>query len=361
VSVCAGAKLTCALGDHGGVWCWGDNELGSLGVPSKTTPSSASPLSISGLPANTTTLSCVAGLVCVGTADHRVECWGDNTLGGAAPGVHDSEVDTPTPVAGIDDALQVVAGDSSACVLRSSNEVWCWGDNQDGELGIGSSTGSSATDQPPQAAVGVAGAVQVAAGGNAACTVVSGGQVMCFGVDGHGELGDQGAAAPSQATPTGILGLQGVTQISLGIFMGCGLAQGGGVLCWGDNYVGQLGRGTMGEMSLAPAPVVRLPPVLSVAASGGVACAVATDGGLWCWGGNSYGQLGSADTTTKSPIPTQVPGLTGVQQVAVGFDHACALTIDHSVWCWGTNDKGQVGNGSTGGVVPPTRVTVPLL
>lgn len=144
--------------------------------------------------------------------------------------------------------------------------------------------------------------------------------------------------------------------ISLSIFHACGIVE-GGAACWGYNYNGRLGDGTTTD-HYAPVDVVGMSSgIVSVAAGGGHSCAVTSAGAVWCWGSNSYGQLGTGDFV-ESATPVAVPQLSsGVVAVSAGSSHSCALTSTGEVMCWGRNANGQLGDGTTSTAPTPVAVT----
>ncbi|MBI3960814.1 MAG: RCC1 repeat-containing protein, partial [Chloroflexi bacterium] len=201
----------------------------------------------------------------------------------------------------------------------------------------------------PQTAVPLSDIVQVAAGGQHTCALTTGGGVKCWGYNSSGQLGD--GSTTDRSYPVDVVGLgSGVAAIATGGSHTCALTIGGGVKCWGDNYSGQLGDGTSGYLTSksSPVDVVGLSAgVAGIAAGGRGTCALITGGGVKCWGENGYGQLGDGSTTNRS-APVDVTGLgSGATVVAVGGTHTCAITTTGEVKCWGWNFGGQLGDGST--------------
>ena len=201
-----------------------------------------------------------------------------------------------------------------------------------------------------------AGAGSVAAGNQFTCVVTASGGVQCWGNNANGQLGD--GTSVSRGTPADVTGLTGgVTAITAGSSHACALTLNGGVKCWGYNYYGQLGDGTTTQRT-TPVDVSGLTSgVVAVTAGYSHTCALTSSGGVKCWGYNNYGQLGDG-TTTQRATPVDVSGLTsGVIAVAAGYYHTCALTSGGGVKCWGYDNYGQLGDGATTQRPAPVDVT----
>ena len=186
----------------------------------------------------------------------------------------------------------------------------------------------------------------ISAGANHTCTVNDAKEVWCWGSNAFGQLGD--GTTEDRKTPVRVLGLpENSVAVSVGSNYTCVLTGAGGIKCWGLNYNGQLGDGTNVDRR-TPVDVVGLTNnVKSVSLFDSHACAVTIDGGLKCWGANGNGQLGwESEGQLSYNIPTDVPGLdSGVFAVAGGDYHTCAL-VRGVVKCWGNDSFDQLGNGS---------------
>ena len=304
------------------------------------TPSSPSPTApplTSPAPIRSTDSPIAAGVAhsCTLTSASGVTCWG---------AINASFV--PRDVPGLESGVSAIAaGGSHACALVSGG-VSCWGGNDAGQLGNGTTASSDVPVDVSGLASGIRG---IAAGGAHSCALTNSGGVVCWG----NFLGflRNGDATPS-VVPVDVPGLAGdIAAVAAGGYHTCALTTGGRVMCWGDNYAGQLGNGETVDVGLGPVDVSGLASGVTAIAAGGVhACAVTSGGGVRCWGANDAGQLGDG-TTTSSAVPVDVSGLaSGVSAIAAGDGHTCALTNERAVKCWG---GGELGNGTaTGSVVP---------
>lgn len=250
------------------------------------------------------------------------------------------------------------AGAEHTCAVSHSGLAFCWGLNEYGQLGNGSTQSSTV----PTPVVGLESrVVQIAAGSDHTCAVMDSGGVKCWGGNWLGSLGD--GTWKNSTIPVDVVGLSGSAEtVSAGVGHSCAvLRRSRAVQCWGANYTyGMLGNGST-QSSNTPVSVVGLPgPVQDVSAGWFQTCAVTVAGGLWCWGRNDSGQVGDGTRQTRLS-PVSVLGLSSdVTQVTRPNGHVCALTSSGKVRCWGDNESGEHG---TGGYVstlkPQTTVKLP--
>ncbi len=189
-------------------------------------------------------------------------------------------------------------------------------------------------------------ATRVSTARSHSCAVTTGGGVKCWGANWYGQLGDGTVINRLTPVPVSTLG-SGVAAVSAGHYRTCALMTGGGVKCWGSNWDGRLGDGTVINR-LTPVPVSTLGSgVAAVSASYRHTCALTTGGGVKCWGSNEYGQLGDGTAIKRlTPVPVSTLG-SGAAAVSAGGHHTCALMTGGGVKCWGWNGGGQLGDGTT--------------
>jgi alpha-tubulin suppressor-like RCC1 family protein len=224
-----------------------------------------------------------------------------------------------------------------------SGNVQCWGQNANGQLGDGNTSGQSTTP----VGVFISNVEMITAGDAHTCGVLDSGSLQCWGNNNRGQLGN-GATSGEIGSPTNVINLVGDTVIGIAAGEGhtCALIEGGTVKCWGWNNEGQLGRGTTGGEFGVPGDVTGLTNVTSIKAGGRHTCALLESGEVRCWGRNNQGQLGNG-ANADSDVPVSVSGLTNVTAITGGNDHTCALLDSNEVRCWGENGDGQLGNNST--------------
>jgi alpha-tubulin suppressor-like RCC1 family protein len=251
----------------------------------------------------------------------------------------------PTPIpsqlaAGVTGTTAAIAtGDFHTCALSVTGTVKCWGRNDFGQLGDGTTTDRSL----PVSVSGLTGVVAISAGGNATCALTDKGGVVCWGDNRNGGLGD--GSTTQRSHPVGVRGLDnGVMAIAVGSGNACALTTAGGVKCWGANPTGDLGDGTDQERHVPVGVVGLASGVQAIAGGGGHFLAITTDGTVKSWGCNCAGQLGNG-TMTDSNVPVDVVGLVGRTTAVTGGDvHSCALTAAGGARCWGQGSGGRLGN-----------------
>jgi alpha-tubulin suppressor-like RCC1 family protein len=234
--------------------------------------------------------------------------------------------------------------------------VRCWGSNGSGQLGDGSKTNALAPES-----IGPFPLAQFDLGGLFTCEAVLAGGAECWGSNVWGQLGDGTTTEHDSPEVVTALGLD-TTQIATGFQHACALMGDSTVRCWGNNAYGQLGDGTSGTSGAkySPVPITALGTnVQHLALGDDHSCALLKDGSVDCWGANAAGEVGDGSTTDQH-LPKAITALgTGIIQVAAGSDATCAVFAVGSLYCWGLNSSGQMGDGTTTDVHSPTEVTLP--
>ena len=329
-----GNGFGCALVGSGDVFCWGANSSGQVGSGSESLGPVLQPRQFAGA-LTATRVSAGSSHACLLTSTSGVACWGSNFVGQLGIGPSPGNTATPTELTSPDivNITAVSTGSQHTCAVRGDGTVWCWGDNSVGQLGDGTTAGSST----PVQVAGVADAAQVVAGFAHTCARSLGGTVRCWGSNGAAQLGD--GTFTDSSVPVVVSGLPPSSNLAAGGFASCSVDAGGAVRCWGLNTSGQLGNGTIGGLSSVPvqASISSVSPS-STALAGGPAgfCAVQELGDLLCWGdGRTFGFAdgGVAPRATPSLLRSRVAS------VAMGgtFDSGavCAIDLDGGVRCWG--------------------------
>ena len=343
-AVAVGENHACAVTVGGAAFCWGGNGAGELGN-NKVGSTYLLPLPVSGLSSGVTAIAAGQHLTCAVVTDGAVKCWGANDqgqLGNAT--TTDSAI--PVAVSGlVAGVTAIAAGREHACAIAAGGAVTCWGDNSTGQLGNGSNAGSDT----PVAVTGLAsGAKAISAGGDYACAVTSTGSVMCWGDNTFGQLGNN--TSSSSTTPVSVVGLpSSVVAVSTGpsfsvaTYPGahaCALTVTGSVFCWGSNTFGELGDGST-SLSRSAVAVSTISGVEAISVGRLHTCALTSAKTVKYWGRNNEGQLGDT-TITNSGTPATAAGVSG-RSFAVGYDSSCAVTTAGGVMCWGSlTNYGQI-------------------
>lgn len=384
---------TCVIaGNDRGVYCWGANDHGQLGVGNALDTTTATKITTDEtglLFIQVDEISAAAWHTCARKGD-VLFCWGQRLTGAQAEPPADPNADRLKPRAIGNLAVKAMAaGGPHTCALKTNGKFTCFGHSYFNELGR-ARAGDPACTAPffhsyvgvvehtcsgdlLEAAANMMHAEDVVAGEIHSCSLADA-SVYCWGNNTVGQLGVPGAATGelnAQQVVTNAANLTPIDQVSA-------IAAGGGkhtcalragkVLCWGANGSGQLGvdpATTAQRANAAEVPGITAATAIGVA--DGVSCAVGAGGSVWCWGAAESGQLGDAGVAVDGGIasftPQQIKGplgagnLTGVVSIAPGRRHVCARKSDDTVWCWGKNDRGQLGDSTKVDSVYPVKVT----
>lgn len=347
-AIASGARHSCRIRDDGRAECWGNNDGGQLG------DGGFDGRAIAGAVAGDfrfTQLSAGFNHTCGVTTDGGVLCWGANSAGQLGDGTTAVRA-APVRVNSRDSFAAVRTGQTHTCALSRTGIVQCWGGNTDGQLGTG-----GRDSRPSPTIVGLPSpATALTTGAHHTCAITRDGSVYCWGRNDDGQLGDGTSALRVTPVPVSLPGP--AVSIAAGSAHTCVVGSSGGAWCWGRNTYGQLGVGTAAGAAVTPRRVASRTAFSTIVAGSVHTCARGLDGSVWCWGRNAYGQVGDG-TTVDRPQPVEVPGVTPVQSLDAGAAHTCATQSSGTAFCWGYNVDGQVGRGDRENALAPARVTVP--
>ncbi len=296
-------------------------------------------------------ISIVAGGMhsCFMNADGRAFCWGNNDRGQLGDG-STARAAMPLLVGADARFAAVVAGLSHSCALTRDGAAWCWGSNDHGQLGDASAGKRSG----PVRAAAPHRFRTIAAGAAHTCGLDADGIAWCWGSNSHGQLGDSINRDSAVPVPAGV-GETQFASIAAGWNFTCGIGTSGHASCWGENSAGQLGDGTTTDRD-RPAPVRSDLAFISIGAGSAHACGVTAQHEVYCWGRNTNGQLGDG-TTIDRTTPVRVSGSVHFASITAGAVHTCAVADDGAAYCWGRNTYGQLGNGTDTDQSQPTPVS----
>lgn len=333
----AGDFHTCAIDDTLDVWCWGWNGNGQLG-----TSNAADSLT----PTNVYFKYDVRQIEVGGEHSCAVDdlsnlfCWGRNDSGQLGLGDGDKVTRrAPTEISLGSSVSLVRLGSAHSCALDVFRNLFCWGRNVYGQLGFG----DTLFRYVPTKVDFDNSISQLGLGGHHSCAVDDIDNLFCWGQNLVGQLGV--GDDTNRHTPTQVLMDSAVIMLALGLSHTCAVDSLSKILCWGSNGEGQLGVGDTIHRSTPTEVMSSMIGASQIAAGRGHSCAIDSNGHLWCWGWNKYGQLGLGDETIRL-TPTEISSIDSVFHIALGRYQSCAMNKYDELWCWGENGSGQLGVGN---------------
>jgi uncharacterized repeat protein (TIGR01451 family) len=348
-AIAAGRSHTTSVRNDGTVWNWGTGSNGQLGDGnSGIGVGVVTPVQVTGLE-GFTSVADGNGFVLALKGDGTVWAWGYNALGQLGDGTT-IERSRPVQTSGLTNVIAVAAGSFTSFAVKSDGTVWTWG----------SAGGINPVRTTPIQVTGIADVTAIAAGGGHLLMLKSDKTLWAVGGNSRGQLGD--GTTTTRTIPVQVSGLTNVRSIAAGgDEFSAAVKEDGTVWAWGINFAGELGPGG-GALNFdphpTPLPVTGLPGGMTAVVTGNDFClALAGDGTVWSWGSNSDFQLGWGSQISQNPTPHQIPNFNGVAALAAGRNHSAALKTDGSVWTWGGNAEGQLGDGTTTMHLPPARVS----
>ncbi len=358
-SVSAGSEFTCAMKADHTLWCWGLNTSRQVG--DGTTTQRNVPTQESTMATNWAAIAAGNAFACGTKMDGTRHCWGTNSLGQGADGTSTSitmpkACDTET-----DWGANLEFGDTSGCAQKKSGALYCWGDGSSGQTGLPG-------DESPKLAPTQLGQetdwISFSSGFRFTCGVRQSGELLCWGGNARAAAGM--GFVSDRVYPTDVTADTDWERVDVQLDNGCGIRTGGNLYCWGRNVFGNLGDGTL---ITRPTPVqVGMGTVWSRIALGrSHTCAIGSAGGAaavpHCWGSDANQEQGNGSATTNQPTPTPISATAGNTsawvEIAAGFNHTCSVRQDKTLWCWGRNASGQLGDGTTTTRPDPIQVMSP--
>ncbi len=364
----AGTDYSCMVITLGRGFCWGQDALGQLAASTSMTcfdsasssavPCATSPVAMSG-GIRFASISTGSAVAC-GLSATVAYCWGDNSAGELGTGVAGGGATSPTKVSGSLAFTQIAAGAEHVCAVATGSRLFCWGNDQLGQLG---DTGivSSTTPIPVDSAGVAMTFASVTAGAGHTCALKAGGEAYCWGDNSFGQLGT--GTPGGHSTPVTVAGGLVFSSLVAGATHTCGLTSAGVAYCWGDNTFGELGNATSGAPQGTPVAVAGSHTFTQLAAGDGFTCGVSGTT-VYCWGSNSDGQIGAGAAIVGGTFtsPSAVVTSLSFAYVTAGARHACAIVKNGvEAACWGSDLFGTLGNSlqaATSGV--PVIVGTPL-
>ncbi|HXQ30005.1 MAG TPA: hypothetical protein VN848_12150 [Gemmatimonadales bacterium] len=352
---------SCGVASNGAAYCWGLDLYGELGLgPTASVPAGTAGRVVGGL--TFAAVSAGAWHTCGVTTGGAAYCWGDNQAGELGDGTTSGSQQcpgeptpcspTPVVVAGGLSFASISAGTYTTCGVTSSGAAYCWGEGSSGQLGAGTAIVDTAT---PVAVAGGLTFKSISVGSGLTCGVTSGDAAYCWGSNSQGALGIGSFTSTGNATPVAVSGGLSFSAVSAGAGYACGVTATGAAYCWGANAAGELGNGSAAP-SAAPVPVSGGLTFATVSAGQGTTCGVTTGGIAYCWGGNALGNLGNGTVTGPQQSPVAVSGRLTFTAVSVGAGAVtCGIASSGVAYCWGSNEDGLLGDGITSpDQCPPT-------
>ena len=338
-TISAGDSKTCGIRTNGRLYCWNTDGTGS------------SLFSISGY-SDWKSVSVGRAHQCAIRGTGLLYCWGDDTYGQVGNGSTTGNPSSPVRVAGTATTWKSVsAGANHTCAVLGSGYLYCWGDDTAGQLGNGSTDGSQTG--PDRVAGTSTSWKSVTAGGTHTCGILGTGYLYCWGDDTNGQVGN----GDTTGNPTGPVRVAGTAttwkSVSAGANHTCAVLGSGYLYCWGDDTTGQLGNGsgtTAGQA--APTRITTVYDWRSISAGSGHTCGVRAAGALYCWGDNTYGQVGGSANPVQSPL--RYSTLNDWTAPDTGSRFSCGLRGAGSLYCWGAQQAPS--NGTPAGTAYPAQV-----
>lgn len=377
----AGATCSAIAGTNGNLYCWGYGAHGQIGdnmFVNRSAPMTAlDPAGVDTWKSISSGMNSSTSYTCGIAENDQIYCWGYNNVGQLGDGTTTNR-GRPTAIVkpgAVTSWTRVSAtGHATVCAIANTGNLYCWGHNSTGQVGDGTTAARYVPTLVSKPA-GVTSWLDVSTGMNSShgytCALGNNTQIYCWGYNNVGQLGD--GTTTTRYSPSNVVtlpvGVTGWTKMHAGGHAnGCAIANTGNLYCWGNNSAGQIGDGTYTDrytpvLISKPSGVSNWTEVsLGMNAGTGYSCALGNNGRAYCWGINNVGQLGDGTTTTRTtPKIVNLPvGVTSFSQLATNYSTSCAIGDNNRLYCWGYNNVYQVGDGTQTNRANPTAVALPF-
>ena len=323
--------------------CWGGNGSGQLGLNDQTNRFRPTEITSTNTPTSISVGSSHTCAIFTFNTTDTLTCWGENEDGQLGlGGTNDRTVPTTVDLGTGKSPKAVSAGLKNTCAILNDDKIKCWGEGSSGELG---NSDNNDSNTPVSVTLGDNTAKKISVGASHTCAILNDYSVACWGNNIVGQLGVGDNTARNEPTGVNLGTSRTATGISTGNNHTCALLNDKSVVCWGHNDLGQLGdRSWNNQNSPVSVPLGSGRSATAIHAKGFYSCAILDDGSLLCWGRNNYGQLGDGTTTNRNtPVAVDLGEGRTATAVGGGPNHTCAILDDESVKCWGDNHYGQAG------------------
>jgi alpha-tubulin suppressor-like RCC1 family protein/subtilisin family serine protease len=351
IDISGGYSHSLAVNEDGTTWAWGSNEYGKLGDGTNT--SRYTPIKISDLP-KVKAVATGHGHSLALSNDGIVYAWGFGYYGQLGYGFYTYTSSSPLPVQNLKGIVQIAAGYNHSLALKSDGTVWAWGQNEYGELG----DGTQIKRQTPVQVNSLSNVVAISAGNYFSVALKSDGTVWAWGYNGNGQLGS--GNTNNSLLPIKVKNIANIKAIDAGSAHLLALSNDGKVFGWGHGANGQLGNHGYSHTNVSPVQIVELQDVTQVSAGGYHSIALKNDESVWAFGVNDSGQLGNSNINNY-PTPIRVEGITGAKKVNAGSNHSFVVDKDGTLLSFGRNDLGQLGNLTTDYAYKPVQTLFGIL
>ncbi len=286
--------------------------------------------------------------------------WGNSTTsighGWQVHAIHPVPITLPAPFSVVD----IDAFERHGCLVDNHHNAWCWGHNASGQIGDGTNNPAPWPTTVSTLGIYFSKISKISVGFAHSCALTTTGMAVCWGVGANGTIGNGANVNVNTPTNSSMPVDRHFTDISSCAHFSCALADNGSLYCWGSNLDGQLGIGNTTNRNIPTRVILDHVSFVQFDTAHDSVCGIVTDGRMYCWGRNNYGQLGLGDYVMRTlpALRDPPPGATW-KQVAMGFYHGCGLSTDDRVWCWGQNNFGQLGTDTETNSPVPLEVIIP--